>query len=175
MRTLLLKPRVVDDPGFHASVRGKRRRRKVANLRQHRLIRPRRLPNEVQQRLMRRRRARRRHHRGDRLDALALAGHQQTGAIIQQRPCTVRVPQNARQTRHVTRKPRRALPPRPVHLRRLRQQNESAKYQSLTLGESAKCACDSVELDPYLFTSWGPGAKPLAEVYAGTAQWRTIR
>src|SRR5271166_981364 len=146
MRTLLLKPRVVDDPGFHASVRGKRRRRKVANLRQHRLIRPRRLPNEVQQRLMRRRDTRRRHHRGDRLDALALAGHQQTGAIIHQRARSVRMPEHARQTRHVTRKPRLALPPRPVHLRRLRQPNESAEYQSLTPGESAKCACDSVEL-----------------------------
>src|SRR5271166_1157606 len=146
MRTLLLKPRVVDDPGFHASVRGKRRRRKVANLRQHRLIRPRRLPNEVQQRLMRRRDTRRRHHRGDRLDALALAGHQQTGAIIHQRARSVRMPEHARQTVHVSRKPRRALPPRPVHLRRLRQPNESAEYQSLTPGESAKCACDSVEL-----------------------------
>ena len=147
MRTLLLKPRVVDDPGFDASVRRKRRRRKFANLRQHRLIRPPRLPDEVQQRLMRRRRARRRHHRGDRLDALALAGHQQTGAIIHQRARSVRVPEHARQTVHVSHKPRLALPPRPVHLRRLRQQNELAKYQSLTLGEFAKCGCDLVELN----------------------------
>ena len=58
MRTLLLKPRVVDDPGFDPSVPRKRRRRKFANLRQHLFIRPRRLPYEVQQRLMRRRRSR---------------------------------------------------------------------------------------------------------------------
>ena len=115
MRTLLLKPCVVDDPGFDASLHRKRRRCKFANLRQHRLVRPRRLPNKVQQRLMRRRGARRRHHRSDRLDALALAGHQQTGAIIQQRARSVRVPEHARQIVHVSRKPRLALPPRPVH------------------------------------------------------------
>ena len=52
---------------------------------------------------------------------------------IQQRARSVRVPEHARQIVHVSRKPRLALPPRPVHLRRLRQQNELAEYQSLNL------------------------------------------
>lgn len=59
MRSLLLKPRVVDDPGLDAALRFERRRREGANLGQHRLVRPRRLPDEVQQRLMLRRDPRR--------------------------------------------------------------------------------------------------------------------
>jgi len=48
--------------------------------------------------------------------------------------------------------------PRPVHLRRLRQQNESAEYQSLTLDESAKWGCDSVE--PISDSQWNEGLGP---------------
>ena len=68
---------------------------------------------------------------------LALAGRQQAGAIIHQRTRSVRAPEHARQAADVRPKPSLALPP-PVHLHRLRQQNESAKYQMLTTDESAK-------------------------------------
>ena len=56
------------------------------------LIRPRRVGDEMQQRLMLGRDPRRRRHRRDRLDALAFSREQQAQAIITQRRRPIRMP-----------------------------------------------------------------------------------
>ena len=85
---------------IHASIlplRLDRRQDEFAHLGQNRLVRPSRLTDQMQQRLMLGRNPSRRHDRRHRLDALALAGHQQAGAIILERPRPVLAAQNCRQ------------------------------------------------------------------------------
>ena len=73
----------------------------------------------MEQRLMFRRNASRRHNRRHRLDALALARHQQPRTVILERPRPILPAQNRRQATHILRKARftrlRLLP----HLRPL--------------------------------------------------------
>jgi hypothetical protein len=97
VNALFRKAGVIDDPRGDAALRFERRRDEVPDLVQNRLIRLGRLAHQVQKRLMFRRNARRRHHRSDRLDALALAGHQQARAIISERLGAILTPQNSRQ------------------------------------------------------------------------------
>jgi hypothetical protein len=59
-----------------------RRQHQRAHLGQHRRIRPWRVADEVEQRLVLRRHPRRRRHRRHRLDALALARHQQAKTVV---------------------------------------------------------------------------------------------
>jgi hypothetical protein len=72
----------------------------------------------MQQRLVRRRRPSRSYDRRHRLDALALAWHQQSSAVVLQRRHTVRMPKHTRQAFHISGEPRfvlAALLRRPLH------------------------------------------------------------
>jgi hypothetical protein len=72
----------------------------------------------MQQRLMFRRDARRSYDRRHRLDTLALAGHQQSRAIILQRSRPVHVTEHRRQTIDITNKTRFASSRLVFHPRR---------------------------------------------------------
>ena len=85
MPSLLRKGGVIDNPGLDRSVTLERRRRQLAHLGQHPLVRPRRLADEMQQRLMLSGGPSRRGGRRHRLDALALQGCRQPDAVIPQR------------------------------------------------------------------------------------------
>ena len=84
MLALLLKTRFVDDPGLDRPVPFDRRHNHLPDLRQHSLVRPPPFTDKMQQRLMLGRRPLRRRNRRHRLHTLALAGHQQSNAIITQ-------------------------------------------------------------------------------------------
>ena len=106
MLTLLGKAGVVDDPGLDRTVPLHLGHHHLANLGQHLLVRPLSLTDEMQQRLMLRRRAMRRRDRRHRLNALALARHQQAGAIMPQRFLAVLVANHARKPLDIPRKSR---------------------------------------------------------------------
>jgi hypothetical protein len=84
MGALFRNARVIHDPGFDAALSLDARPNQLKNLAQDRLVRPRRFADQMQKRLMFGRDARRRNNRRHRLDALALAGHQQPDTIIVQ-------------------------------------------------------------------------------------------
>jgi hypothetical protein len=73
--SLLGKTGVVDDPRFDRSVTLNRRQNHLARLGQYLLVRPRRLADKMQQRLVLRCRPVWRRYRRHRLDALTLARH----------------------------------------------------------------------------------------------------
>jgi hypothetical protein len=76
----------------------------IAHLGQHLLVRPRRLADKMQQRLVLRRRPGRRRHRRHRLNALARARHHQAGAVIAQRIDPIGVADHARQALDIAQK-----------------------------------------------------------------------
>ena len=96
MRALLDEARVVDDPSLDATLGLDRRRDELAHFGQHVLVRPCRLTDEMQERLMFRRRARGGHRRSHRLHALPLERQQQSRAIVLQRSSPVYVIENLR-------------------------------------------------------------------------------
>jgi hypothetical protein len=98
MPALLGKPRIVDDPRRDRSVPLNRRQHQVTHFPQHPLIRPRRVADKVQQRLMLRRHPSRRRHRRHRLDALPLPRQQKPKAVIPQRRRPVGVTERPHQT-----------------------------------------------------------------------------
>ena len=105
MPPLLGKASVVDNPGFDRPVTLDLRQHHLAYLGQHSLVRPRRIANKMQQRLVLRRRSLRCRHRRHRLDALALARQHQANAIVTQRPHPIRMADHARKSLDIARKP----------------------------------------------------------------------
>jgi hypothetical protein len=105
MGPLLGNARIVDVPRLDRAVSFQMRHHQFAHLGQHRPIRPRGLTDEVQQGLMLRRSARRRRQRRHRFDALALARQHQAGAIIPQRPRSIRVPDHSDKLTNIAREP----------------------------------------------------------------------
>src|SRR6266403_4306166 len=79
------KAGVVNDPGLDRPAALNRRQHQLCHLAQHRGVRPRRVANKMQQRLMLCGDLRRGCHRRHRFDALALDRHQQPQAIIMHR------------------------------------------------------------------------------------------
>lgn len=75
VRSLLGETRVIDDPRFDRSMAFYRRQHHLTDFSQNTLIRPRRLADEVQQRLMLCRRPIRCRYRCHRLNALTLPRH----------------------------------------------------------------------------------------------------
>src|SRR5215211_4985387 len=99
------KAGVVDDPGFDRAAAFDDRQGQLLYPAENPLIRPRRVGDEMQQRLVLGRDPRRRRHRCDRLDALALARQQQAPAIIMQRLPPIGMPDHLSQRLDVGRKP----------------------------------------------------------------------
>lgn len=91
MLALLGKRGVVDDPRPQRPGALQTRQDQIAHPGQHRLVRPPRLAQKMQQRLMLRGNPRRRGRRRQRLDALARHRKQETPAIVPQRRCPVRM------------------------------------------------------------------------------------
>jgi hypothetical protein len=89
--TLLREARIIDDPCCDRPLTFDPRQHPLAHIGQHPLVRPSRLPNEMQQRLTLHSRPLRSCHHRDRLDALALAWHHQADAIVTQRSGAIRV------------------------------------------------------------------------------------
>ncbi len=89
VNALLGEACVINNPSLDLALSFDRRQDQFAYFVQNRFVRPSRLTHEMQQRLVFRRDARRRHHGGHRLNALALARHQQTDTIILERSHTV--------------------------------------------------------------------------------------
>ena len=81
MHALLGKPGVVDNPGAHASALFDRRKNEAPHSPQQRFGRPIGVGDEMMQRLMRPLNALRLDARRRRLDALALAGKNEPGAV----------------------------------------------------------------------------------------------
>jgi hypothetical protein len=106
MPTLLGKAGIVDDPGHDRTVPLDLWQYHLAHLGQHLRVRPLSLTDKMQQRLMLGRRAIRRRDRRHRLHALALARHQQPGAIMPQRLLAVLVTNHARKPLDISRKSR---------------------------------------------------------------------
>jgi hypothetical protein len=92
MTPFLGKAGIVDDPGFDRAAGFDERHGQLLYPAENPLVRPRRVSNEMQQRLVLGRDPGRRRHRRDRLDALALARQQQAPAIITQRLHPIRMP-----------------------------------------------------------------------------------
>jgi hypothetical protein len=88
----LRKAGVVDDPGFDRAATFDDRQGQLLYPAENPLLRPRRVGDEMQQRLVLGRDPGRRRHRRDRLDALTVSRQQQAPAIIPQRLHSIRVP-----------------------------------------------------------------------------------
>jgi hypothetical protein len=138
MNTLLRKARVVDNPGLDLPLRLDRRQDQFAHLGQNRIVRPSRLADQMQKRLMLSRNPGRRNDRRHRLDALAFAGHQQANAIILERSRPIRPAQNRRQGFDIFRKTRFTRLRPKLHLARHSPAAESAGYQIQRRSESAE-------------------------------------
>jgi hypothetical protein len=106
MPPLLGKARIVDDPGLDRPVALQRRPHHLAHLGQDLLIRPGRLADKMQQRLMLRPGPGRGRQRGHRLNALALARRHQPHAVVVQRPAPIRMPEHAAKPRDINLKSR---------------------------------------------------------------------
>ena len=104
MNAFLREARVVDNPGLDLPLRLDRWQDQFARLGQNRLVRPSRLTDQMQKRLMLGRNPSRRNNRRHWLDALAFAGHQQASAIILERPRTILAAQNCRQGFNISEK-----------------------------------------------------------------------
>jgi hypothetical protein len=115
MPTLLRKAGIIDNPGLDRAVPLQRWQHQLAHLGQDLLVRPGRLADKMQQRLMLRRRPLGSRDRRQRLDALALARHQQAHTIVPKRCRTIGMTDHARKLANVLRKPLLAL----VHSRKI--------------------------------------------------------
>src|SRR6202022_4872132 len=104
--SFLGKTSVVDDPRLDRSVMLDLRQHHLAHLGQNLRVRPRRLTNKMQQRLMLRCCPRWSSHRRHRFDALAFARHHQPQAITPQRPRSIPVSDHSRKTLDISRKSR---------------------------------------------------------------------
>jgi hypothetical protein len=98
-----VEARVIDDPRLDRSVTLQLRQHRFGDFGQNPLVRP--ISFKMQQRLMLRRSPFRRRNRRDWFDALALARHHRPPAIIAKRFGPICVPDYARETLDVRRKP----------------------------------------------------------------------
>jgi hypothetical protein len=96
MTAFLWKAGVVDDPGLDRAAAFDEWHGQLLDPAENPLVRPRRVGNKMQQRLVLGRDPGRRRHRRDRLDALTLARQQQAQAIITQRRRPIRMPDHLR-------------------------------------------------------------------------------
>jgi hypothetical protein len=106
MPPLLGKARVIDDPGFDRPATLDHRQHKRRHLGQHSGVRPRRVANKMEQRLMLRGNLRRRCHRCHRFDALAFNRHQQPQAVIMHRLLSIDMAKHAAERLDIGRKSR---------------------------------------------------------------------
>src|SRR5215208_4993881 len=88
----LRKAGVVDDPGLDRAAAFDDRQGQLLDSAEHPLVRPRRVSDEMQQRLVLGRDPGRRRYGCDRLDALTIYRQQQAQAIITQRRRPIRMP-----------------------------------------------------------------------------------
>ena len=147
MNAFLREARVVDNPRLDLPLRLDRRQDEFAHFGENRLVRPSRLTDQMQKRLMLGRNPSRRNDRRHRLHALAFTGHQQANAIILERPRPVPAPHNCRQGIDIISKTR---------FTRLRQRLHCPRHSPFSRSEApnpkARRICanvDSVELsDP---------------------------
>jgi hypothetical protein len=103
--SFLRKAGVVDDPGFDRAAAFDERQGQFLYPAENPLVRPWRVGNEMQQRLVLGRDPGRRRYRRDRLDALAFARQQQAPAIITQWFRPIGMPDHLGQRLDVGRKP----------------------------------------------------------------------
>src|SRR3954447_1771438 len=101
----LRKAGVVDNPGFNRAAAFDDRQDQLLYSAENPLIRPRRIGEEMQQRLVLGRDPGRRRYRRDRLHALALARQQQAQAIITQRLHPIRMPDHLGERLDIGREP----------------------------------------------------------------------
>src|SRR4051794_24664222 len=102
---LLRKAGVVDDPGFDRAAAFDERQDQLLYPAENPIVRPRRVGDEMQQRLVLGRDPGRRRYRRNRLDALAFARQQQAPAIITQRLRPIRMPDHFGKRIDIGRKP----------------------------------------------------------------------
>ena len=101
----LRKAGVVDNPGFDRAAAFDDRQGQLLYPAEYRLVRPRCVGDEMQQRLVLGRDPGRRRHCRDRLNALALSRQQQAPAIVTQRLGPIGMPDHLGQRLNVGRKP----------------------------------------------------------------------
>src|SRR4051812_47220123 len=104
-RIFLRKAGVVDDPGFDRAAAFDHWQGQLLYPAENPLVRPRRVGNKMQQRLVLGRDPGRRRYRRDRLDALAVARQQQAQAVITQWLYPIRVPDHLGERLDIGRKP----------------------------------------------------------------------
>ena len=115
MVALLGQAGVIDDPGTDRAMTFDRRQDLLAHFGQNGLIRPRRIADKMQQRLVFGRTLCRRRHGSDRLHRLAFQGHQQARTILVELCGTARPPDNLAEPRHVRCKSGSARPRSQCH------------------------------------------------------------
>jgi hypothetical protein len=103
---LLGKACVVDDPGLDRPAALDCGQHQLSHLAQHRGVRPRRVPNKMEQRLMLRGDLRRCCHSRHRLDALARNRHQQPQAVIMHRLLSIGMAEHHAERLDIARKSR---------------------------------------------------------------------
>ena len=136
MGPLFRNARVVHDPGFDGALSLEGRQNQLENLTQDRLVRPGRFADQMQKRLMFGRDACRRNNRRHRLDALALAGHQQPDAIIVQGLGPIGMPDHFNKSLDIGGKTRLAGWSREIDIKHRVSINESTSYQICSRRES---------------------------------------
>src|SRR6478735_6391672 len=116
MPPLLWQSGIIDDPRLDRAVTLDLGQNHLAHLGQNPLVRPASFTDKMQKRLMLGGYPRRCRRSRDRLDALALTSQHQPSAIIAKWPLSVLVPDHARKSLDILRKPRfAALRPSPIH------------------------------------------------------------
>jgi hypothetical protein len=105
MTAFLRKAGVVDDPGFDRAAAFDNRQGQLLYPAENPLVRPRRVGNKMQQRLVLGRDPGRCRYRRDRLDALAVARQQQAQAVIAQWLYPIRVPDHLGERLDIGREP----------------------------------------------------------------------
>src|SRR5580700_4848495 len=148
MLPLLGEAGVIDDPRLDRPMRLERRKYDLAYLGHHLLVRPIRLVDKVEQRLVLGRGSSRRSHCRDRLHALAFTRAHQPNAIDMQRSSTRRMPDNPRNLLNVRSKPSLTLTNAvEIHRSLLASKCESPQYDihtalALRPGDSVRLARD---------------------------------
>ena|SRR5271166_3769422 len=158
MSSLLGKARVIDDPGLDWPLTLDFRQDLLTHFGQELLVRPRPLPDKMQQRLMLRCRSLRRRHRRHRLHALAITWHYQAHAIVAERSGPVLVADHAHKTLDVARKTRfnifRSVPAtthsNPLWFLGNRRQLNDSRYQHLRLFDSVRLIATAFGYAPML-------------------------
>ncbi len=150
MPSLLGKARVVHDPGLDRAARRQRRQHRGPHRRKKRLRRPRRLTDEVQQRLVLRAHRPRCKTRRHRLHALAPAGKQKPGAIVSERLLSILVPEMPAELVDIAVKAsrKRAIAPLKIHrYPHIKRESSFLTQDMLKNTRISATFCDSVKLE----------------------------